>query len=76
MCDQWMPQPGFYKFNSRVVHEVNDTHIKNYIRERFGKLLIFDRTRCLEMFSEVKIGKERMYEPKSTKSLISYKLKR
>ena len=65
---EWMPAPAFYKFEERIIHEANEQHVKEYVRERFGKLLIFDRTRCIEMFSEVKVGKQRMYEPKSTKS--------
>ena len=72
----WLPKPGFYKFNAKLANDINDAHIKDYIREHYGKVKIYDRTKCIDIFATVKVDNRRMYAPSSSKSLTCYKLKK
>ena len=53
--DQKYPPAFFYEFNRKVMAKTNENIVTDYIRDRFGKLMIFDRTRCMEMFADVTV---------------------
>lgn len=65
-----------FRFQAKEVAKVNEERVKEYIRSQFGRLIIFDKTRCLEMFTNVEVDGIQMYEQRSVRSSISYKLRK
>lgn len=74
--EEKFPPAFFYEFNRKVMAKTSENIVKDYIRDRFGKLLIFDRTRCIEMFADVIVDDEAMYPPRSVKGSTAFKLRR
>jgi hypothetical protein len=70
------PPAYFYQFNRKAMAKTSENIVKDYIRDRFGKLLIFDRTRCIEMFADVYVDGVEMYPPRSLKGSTAFKLRR
>jgi hypothetical protein len=74
--EERFPPAYFYQFNKKAMAKTSENIVKDYIRDRFGKLLIFDRTRCMEMFADVKVDGVEMYPPRSIKGSTTFKLRR
>ena len=74
--EERFPPAYFYQFNKKAMAKTSENIVKDYIRERYGKLLIFDRTRCMEMFADVKVDGVEMYPPRSVKGSTAFKLRR
>ena len=57
----------FYKHKKKQMSNYSEDQLKAYVKRRIGKLYIFDKTRCLEMFTGVTIDKMHMYEQRSVR---------
>ena len=64
-----------FRFTAREVDKLNEKTLHKVLLQRLAmNLSLFDKTKCIEMFSDVLIDGKQVYEQRSLRSMLAYKL--